>query len=451
MSGSTTHSKNLPKSVTASWIGFIGLAGFFGSLFLIHPLTLTNGEAAMVAALAWAIPVSILELIALKTYSRSSTGLNFLVRSPLNIKRVLIRLLGLYATLALVALCYYLFSEYRDPYYSTYWDFAYQLLVLTVVGAIPYFFILDMYLIEHTDAYWKVGMVTLGKWKKISFDGLKNHFLGWAVKAFFLPLMYIPLCGNIGFIESSPLLSEVGSDVFLNTRAFAMLFDYLINLIFTIDLLVIFVGYVLTLRILDSHIRTVEPSFLGWFVALQCYKPLWNGLSGSYFAYDFDGYFWKDWLHIQHNLYVLWGLVILILMGIYTWASVSFGLRFSNLTHRGIITNGPYRFMRHPAYVCKNISWWMISIPFIPHMGIAEATKSCMMLLLLNVIYFLRAKTEERHLSQDPTYVQYANVINETGIFRWLMRRGSFLRYDEQKVNKIGSLPWIHGNARLTK
>lgn len=451
MSGSKITPETLPKSVTTSWINLLGIASFFGSMFLIHPFNLTNGEAVVVASLAWAVPVIILELIILKTYSRTSTGLNFRIRNPLDVKRVLIRLLGLYVTLAGVALCYYLFSEYRDPYYLPYWDFIFNLLFITVVGAIPYFFILDRYLIENDDSYWKVGMMTLGQWRNISFNGLKSHFLGWGVKVFFLPLMYIPLCGNIGFIESSPFLTEIGSSVFYNTKAFATLFDYLINLIFTIDLLVIFVGYILTVRILDSHIRTVEPSFLGWFVALQCYKPVWNGLSGSYFAYDFDGYFWTDWLHIQHKLYVLWGLGILILIGIYTWASVSFGLRFSNLTHRGIITNGPYRFMRHPAYVCKNISWWMISIPFIPHMGILEALKSCMMLVLLNLIYFLRAKTEERHLSQDPTYVQYANVINETGIFRWLMRRGSFLRYDEKQVNKIGSLPWIHGKESLTK
>jgi hypothetical protein len=99
--------------------------------------------------------------------------------------------------------------------------------------------------------------------------------------------------------------------------------------------------------------------------------------------------------------------------------------------------------MRHPAYVCKNLSWWLISIPFIPQMGTIDALKSCIMLLILNFIYFLRAKTEERHLSQDPVYVQYANVINETGIFRWLMKKVSFLRYDEIKSYKIGSLLWM--------
>jgi hypothetical protein len=443
MSGRKITAEDLPKSATSSWITLIGVISFIGSLFFILKYNIDNSTGAIIAALALALPIALLELIVLKTFRRSSTGLNFSQRNPINVKRVLVKLVGLYVTLAVVAFCYFLFPEYNDVYYAPYWDLVKYLLAITVVGALPYYFILDMYLIEPEESYWKVGMTALGQWNKINSTGLKNHFLGWAVKAFFLPLMYIPLSGNIGFIEGSSFLSEVGSSVFFNTKAFTVFFDYTINMIFTVDLLVIFVGYILTMRVFDSHIRSVEPSFLGWYVALQCYKPFWNGISMNYFAYDFDGYFWKEWLHIQHNLYVLWGLAIIILLGIYTWASVIFGLRFSNLTHRGIITNGPFRFMRHPAYFCKNLSWWLISIPFIPQMGVAEAIRSCIMLLLLNLIYFLRAKTEERHLSLDPVYVQYANVINEIGIFRWLMKRVSFLRYDETKVYKIGSLPWM--------
>ena len=35
-------------------------------------------------------------------------------------------------------------------------------------------------------------------------------------------------------------------------------------------------------------------------------------------------------------------------------------------------------------------------------------------------VFYLRAKTEERHLSLDPVYVQYAQWIDEHGMFRWL-------------------------------
>ena len=32
----------------------------------------------------------------------------------------------------------------------------------------------------------------------------------------------------------------------------------------------------------------------------------------------------------------------LALLVVYVWATTAFGIRFSNLTHRGIFANGPY-------------------------------------------------------------------------------------------------------------
>ena len=41
------------------------------------------------------------------------------------------------------------------------------------------------------------------------------------------------------------------------------------------------------------------------------------------------------------------------------------GPRFSNLTHRGILTHGPYAWSKHPAYLSKNLFWWLSSLPFL--------------------------------------------------------------------------------------
>jgi steroid 5-alpha reductase family enzyme len=108
---------------------------------------------------------------------------------------------------------------------------------------------------------------------------------------------------------------------------------------------------------------------------------------------------------------------------------VTFGLRFSNLTHRGILTNGLYRYCKHPAYVSKNISWWLIAVPFIAEGGVLDALRDCLLLFGVNVIYYLRARTEERHLSWDPVYRQYATLMNERSLFRGLARWLPFLRY----------------------
>ena len=436
MEGSKTRTtaQNLPKSVTSIWIGLVGLTGFMVATYLIRIYQIDMYTGGVIAGAALAVPIILFELIGLKTFRRPTTGLDFGHRHTLNVKRVLIKLLGLYVTLALVACIYLIIPEYRDGYYWPYWRFVKYLAAVIVVGSIPYFFILDMYLVEPEESYWKVGMIALGRWKEIDFGGLKSHFLGWLVKLFFLPLMYVALCGNISYMNGSPF------PMVIQQRNFISFYDYMYNFIFTVDLVFVFVGYILTLRIFDSHIRSVEPSFLGWYVALQCYKPFWQALRGNYFAYDSNGYYWGSWLFNHHWIYVTWGTVILILLSIYSWASVTFGIRFSNLTHRGILTNGPYRFMRHPAYVCKNLSWWMISIPFISHAGVFVAVKSCIMLLMVNTIYFLRAKTEERHLSNDPVYVRYANVINEKGIFRWLFRKVPFLCYRAERTRGLGFL-----------
>jgi len=103
---------------------------------------------------------------------------------------------------------------------------------------------------------------------------------------------------------------------------------------------------------------------------------------------------------------------------IYALSTVAFGLRFSNLTHRGIITDGPYRWSKHPAYISKNLSWWLISMPFLSLPGWGESLRNCALLLLLNLIYYLRAKTEERHLGRDAVYLAYCAWIANNGLFR---------------------------------
>jgi hypothetical protein len=43
--------------------------------------------------------------------------------------------------------------------------------------------------------------------------------------------------------------------------------------------------------------------------------------------------------------------------------------------------------------------------------------RKCAALLGINVIYYLRAKTEERHLSNDPDYVAYSNWMKTNSLY----------------------------------
>jgi len=185
-----------------------------------------------------------------------------------------------------------------------------------------------------------------------------------------------------------------------------------------VDLVIVTAGYILTLKLLDSHIRTSESTVGGWLVAIICYEPFWSAVSVGYLAYNKDNYNWGNWLAGNDIATMIWGGMILLLITIYSLSSVAFGIRFSNLTHRGIITTGPYRYCKHPAYLSKNMSWWLVAIPFISTSGdISLIIQSCLMLLVLNAIYYLRAKTEEQHLSWDETYRQYLSAIEQRGLW----------------------------------
>lgn len=240
--------------------------------------------------------------------------------------------------------------------------------------------------------------------RRIDRDGLQC-LLGWAVKAFFLPLMLAWSYVWLAKASDQPTGTENWMAWFMAGMAW----------LYAIDTAFGTIGYLSTSRRIGAHIRSVDATVLGWLSALVCYPPLSLLVLRQWLEYK-DGLEWDQWLHGHAALAIGWGAAILLLTAIYTWATVVFGPRFSNLTHRGIITSGPFRYTKHPAYICKNLSWWLISVPFVSAAGTKVAALNCLALLGVNAIYWLRAKTEERHLMRDPVYQQYAAWIAHNGL-----------------------------------
>lgn len=158
------------------------------------------------------------------------------------------------------------------------------------------------------------------------------------------------------------------------------------------------IGYGMESRWLGNKTRSVEPTWLGWAAALSCYPP-YNNVLGTYLPLE-NG---KHWITGEDTQLWLRGIIV-VLFFIYASATVSFGFKFSNLTNRGIISRGPYRLIRHPAYVTKCTAWWL------EHMPTMTLTKAFFLSLLCGV-YALRAWTEERHLSRDPEYREYKKKV----------------------------------------
>lgn len=416
-----------PASVTYMWINALAFAITVAVWFVLQDNEeLARRHLALICIAVYGLFVVILENVIYKVYSRSSTGHNYSKGFTPNLGRVLVKTLGFYVTIALVAGCFYLFEIYRRPFFDEVWLLTSELMFLwpgLMIFQFAYFYFSDGYQTKPKDNYWMLGMACVGVRKHIDRQILGQHFLGWLVKAFFLPIMLTYLIGNM-----------FNLNFYWIEQGFMQFYDFATVTMFTVDLLITCAGYMLTFKVLDSHIRTSEPTMLGWCVALAGYYPFWDTVSSSYLPYQ-DGMYWG---HMSGDS-TIYGICILTAVLIYIWATLAFGIRFSNLTHRGVLTNGPYRFCKHPAYVSKNLSWWLISVPFWMHDNatFADTVRHCLMLLGVNIIYFMRARTEERHLSWDPDYVAYAIWMNDHSVFAWLGKIFPALQYRAPKSTVI--------------
>lgn len=416
----------LERPVSASRFGYNVLAGVAGLLFLAWRQSADPGnpyDNGLQAGLLVAALIGLHEHFRLRTHRNPSSGLDWDRAAATSLPRTLVKLVGLALTLGLIGSAYALFPEYHGAFYQPFWQVL-KTYGLGLLALAPfYIWWLDGRLKQPLDGYWHLGrlpwLLLIGKTPDAEARRLIGHHLaGWAVKAFFVPLMVVYVGQEVRGAHNAWLALSRGGYA---------LFEFLFHLTFTIDLLFCVIGYTMTLRLFDSHIRWAEPTAFGWMVALMCYQPFFSVVENQYLRYE-DGIVWGQWLAGLPLLKFAWAVVLVGLLATYALSTVAFGLRFSNLTARGIITDGPYRYSKHPAYLSKNLSWWMIAIPFVATSpGIAIS--NCLHLLIINAIYFARARTEEAHLSRDPDYVRYALWMNQNGLLAGLGRRLPWLRY----------------------
>lgn len=241
----------------------------------------------------------------------------------------------------------------------------------------------------------------------------KIGLLAILVKMFFTPLLISWFLANFSqsVLHTAQTLQSRGLLLSNFMLIFQQhLFFMFFNIILFVDVFFFTFGYLIELSIFKNKIISVEPTLLGWLVTLICYPPFntyanrligWNSVDFPYFANPY--------------LFLIINISILVLLGVYSWASLALGFKASNLTHRGIITHGPYRLIRHPAYVCKNLAWWLGGLTFIisaGHQGLLPFAIVILSLSSWSLIYFFRAMTEERHLkSVNSEYDEYIKKV----------------------------------------
>jgi protein-S-isoprenylcysteine O-methyltransferase Ste14 len=245
----------------------------------------------------------------------------------------------------------------------------------------------------------------------------KKAALGLIVKMFFTPLMTVFFCdqfphlvANVGYLANG-LPQTIADGYYTHAKFNGDFFNISISLIFSVDVALAWCGYMVSSRWVDNQTASAEPSVLGWIVCLACYPPF-QMLLGFYFSAPSE----HEVLRFSNQTIVTICTAMMVLSYlVYMSATLWFGVRFSNLTNRGIIRKGPFAYVRHPAYASKNFAWWCVMFPAIiynaQHTGFGLAGMQITGLLLMTYTYYLRALTEERHLMADPDYVAYCKQV----------------------------------------
>lgn len=412
--------RSCPPSAVSHGTGIAGMAGLVCWTWIAFAYGMDGPHAGMAAVVACGVPMLLWSLLVEKVHRRASTGLDW-SRPPRPLRETLdisiVKLAGLWATWGGIALFYGLARWYADGGYV----YAMRLLTyaapVLLLASIPYMLWIDRRLAEPRDDCFAFGQWVIGGAAGRPEPGMiGDHLRAWAVKAFFLAFMLSIVPANFANV-----VHWRWSDIVSGPVALA---SFLIAALFLVDVAFATVGYMLTLRPLDAHIRQANPHMDAWLAALICYPPFVLMGPGGPLDYHRGSGEWSGWMAGHEWLLWLWGGLLVALTAVYAWATVVFGLRFSNLTHRGIITHGPYRWTRHPAYLSKNLFWWCSVLPFLPTTGSwADAARNCALLGLTSAVYYWRAKTEERHLGADADYRAYSAWMRAHGPVPRLLAR----------------------------
>lgn len=223
------------------------------------------------------------------------------------------------------------------------------------------------------------------------------------VKVFFVPTMLQFAYMNWSVVVAgwSPAMQSP-----ISMRTFNQhVFPFMVVVIYTIFTVIYAFGYLVQADFLNNKIKSVEPTVMGWACTLICYPPIvgLTAIAPKNYPWDYLNDL-VDFGGVVPNFIARVTMVSCLL--IMLWAVATLGLKCSNLTNRGIVTGGPYRFIRHPHYAFKLAHWWITLLPVFISVPLAPVFMAGW-----TSIYFLRAITEERHLRSDPDYVAYCEKV----------------------------------------
>lgn len=304
MSSQQSRAGGLPASDVSPAVGLVGLAALLAWLLLCcsWPAVanafalpgprerLAGPYAALVAMVFAGALMAAWSLMVEKVHRNPSTGIDWDRRRPLNTTLHVsgTKLAGLWATWALIGFFYCLGRWYWNGQYL----FAMEVIAWATapifVLSVPYVLWLDRVLVEPRDPAWHFGAMLIGR-EPWDADEVRKHWRTWIIKGFFGAFMLSILPAGFAAVVSADW-GQVARDPVRTGNA---LFD----LLFTIDVQIGTVGYLLTFRPLGAHIRSGNPFLAGWLAALVCYPPfvyVFMG-NGGVLQYEVNTGGWAYW------------------------------------------------------------------------------------------------------------------------------------------------------------
>lgn len=271
----------------------------------------------------------------------------------------------------------------------------------------------------------KKSVALIGQWfgkqwsNAVSFNARDRiALLGIMVKIYFAPLMTVFFVDYFHRIinywsavcTTIPKLLATGS--YTHAQANSDIYMALLTAIFLIDVSVSWAGYLFSSRWTKNQMFSVEPTLLGWLVTILCYPPF-SKAPGTYLIIPTN----EEFITLPME-WLVTILAVISILGhlVYVFSTMCLGIRFSNLTHRGLVKVGPYGLVRHPAYAGKVLAWVCTGFPLVLYQFAQNPGPTAFYpffgLLFTVYIYYMRALTEERHLGAiDPEYANYCRTV----------------------------------------
>ncbi len=244
---SLTAPRKPPVSCVGWWDSVIGLgtilALFFGLRF---ETSFSDAELSCLLMMGTAFTVGALEIRRAPWRKRAPSKEAF----GAILERAAVKYLGFFLTIAVVLFLYWLFPEYRRPYYNSFFEMVRLLLPWLFAVSAVYFLWAEWRVPEEKDGSWQAGLLVLGQWGLVDYEKLKQYALGWLVKAYFLPIMFGDLANNL------PKFRLSAWNLF--DMPFMQAYSVLFVASVTLELVFVAGGYLFTCRLFNSQILSVE-------------------------------------------------------------------------------------------------------------------------------------------------------------------------------------------------